>query len=137
MIAIVIVYLVFVGFSLSHPSLYLALEMCVPALRNLLLVDDSNDSNIKLGDFGFAKRLADEPEGLRTRCGTPAFVAPEILLGVPYGSSVDCWSCGGILYLLLGGYPPFQAENSKALFRKIRAADYGECLFIPLLRIFD
>ena len=57
--------------------------------RNLLLVDDVNDSNIKLGDFGFAKRLADAPEGLRTRCGTPAFVAPEILLGVPYGSSVD------------------------------------------------
>ena len=100
--------------------------MCVPALRNLLLVDDINDSNIKLGDFGFAKRLADAPEGLRTRCGTPAFVAPESLLGVPYGSSVDCWSCGVILYLLLGGYPPFQAENSKALFRKIRAADYGE-----------
>lgn len=75
-------------------------------------------------DFGFAKRLADAPEGLRTRCGTPAFVAPEILLGVPYGSSVDMWSCGVILYLLLGGYPPFQAENSKALFRKIRAADY-------------
>jgi len=92
--------------------------------ENLLLVDDINDSNIKLGDFGFAKRLADAPEGLRTRCGTPAFVAPEILLGVPYGSSVDMWSCGVILYLLLGGYPPFQAENSKALFRKIRAADY-------------
>ena len=108
--------------------------MCVPALRNLLLVDDINDSNIKLGDFGFAKRLADAPEGLRTRCGTPAFVAPEILLGVPYGSSVDCWSCGVILYLLLGGYPPFQAENSKALFRKIRAADYGE--FYPILVYF-
>ena len=92
--------------------------------RNLLLVDEINDTNIKLGDFGFAKRLADAPEGLRTRCGTPAFVAPEILLGVPYGSSVDMWSCGVILYLLLGGYPPFQAENSKALFRKIRAADY-------------
>mmetsp|Transcript_34634 Transcript_34634/g.69966 ORF Transcript_34634/g.69966 Transcript_34634/m.69966 type:complete len:781 (-) Transcript_34634:3058-5400(-) len=92
--------------------------------ENLLLVDEINDTNIKLGDFGFAKRLADSPGGLRTRCGTPAFVAPEILLGIPYGSAVDMWSCGVILYLLLGGYPPFQAENSKALFRKIRAADY-------------
>jgi calcium/calmodulin-dependent protein kinase (CaM kinase) II/calcium/calmodulin-dependent protein kinase I len=69
-----------------------------------------------------AKRLVDE--GLKTRCGTPAFIAPEILLGIRYGSKVDIWSCGVIIYMLLGGYPPFQGSNPKDLFRKIRAADY-------------
>jgi len=57
--------------------------------------------------------------------GTPAFVAPEICIGSPYGSKVDMWSCGVILYLLLGGYAPFQQRDMKELFRKIRAADYS------------
>ena len=91
--------------------------------ENLLLVEKDNDSCIKVADFGFAKQIQPN-EFLTTRCGTPAFVAPEILIGSPYRTTVDMWSCGVILYLLLGGYPPFQGENHKALFRKIRAADY-------------
>jgi len=91
--------------------------------ENLLLVETKNDSFIKLADFGFSKKIPSS-DYLTTRCGTPAFVAPEILIGSPYRTTVDMWSCGVILYLLLGGYPPFQGENHKALFRKIRAADY-------------
>lgn len=64
------------------------------------------------------------PGGLKTRCGTPAFVAPEVLVGARYTESIDMWSIGVILYILLGGYPPFQGANHKELFRKIRAADY-------------
>lgn len=94
--------------------------------ENMLLVDDVSDVSLKLADFGFAKRLSDgnPPGKLTTRCGTPAFVAPEILLSVPYTEKCDMWSVGVILYLLLGGYPPFQHENHQGLFRKIRAADY-------------
>jgi len=95
--------------------------------ENLLLVDSQDDVNgLKVADFGFAKKISDAPtsDGLVTRCGTPAFVAPEICIGIPYGKKVDIWSCGVITYMLLGGYPPFQSEDHKGLFRKIRAADY-------------
>ncbi|KAG5179819.1 kinase-like domain-containing protein [Tribonema minus] len=59
-----------------------------------------------------------------TQCGTPAYVAPEILRHKPYGTSVDMWSIGVIIYILLGGYPPFHDENQTRLFRKIRAGSY-------------
>ncbi|GFH58735.1 ribosomal protein S6 kinase alpha-1/2/3/6 [Chaetoceros tenuissimus] len=92
--------------------------------ENLLLRDESDDSDgLMVADFGFAVRNTSDQ--LKTRCGTPAFVAPEICVGVPYGSSVDVWSCGVILYLLLGGYAPFQQRDMRELFRKIRAADYS------------
>jgi calcium/calmodulin-dependent protein kinase I len=42
---------------------------------------------------------------LRTQCGTPGYVAPEILMRLPYGKEVDMWSIGVICYILLGGYP--------------------------------
>lgn len=90
--------------------------------ENLLLLNNFDDSNIKVCDFGFAKKVPEE--GLQTRCGTPAFVAPEILVGARYKQPVDMWSVGVILYILLGGYPPFQDPSHRGLFRKIRAADY-------------
>jgi serine/threonine protein kinase len=90
--------------------------------ENLLLKSEDLDSNILVADFGFSKKIP--KEGLKTRCGTPAFVAPEILVGSQYDESVDMWSVGVLLFLLIGGYPPFQDENHRGLFRKIRAADY-------------
>jgi calcium/calmodulin-dependent protein kinase (CaM kinase) II/calcium/calmodulin-dependent protein kinase I len=51
-------------------------------------------------------------------------VAPEILEGVPYDTRADMWSLGVIVYILLGGYPPFIEQNQRELFRKIRKADY-------------
>jgi serine/threonine protein kinase len=90
--------------------------------ENLLLKDTVDDALILVADFGFAKRV---PEGgLTTRCGTPAFVAPEIVLGTPYTQAADMWSVGVCLFMLLGGYPPFQDAEHRGLFRKIRAADY-------------
>lgn len=53
-------------------------------------------------------------------CGTPGYVAPEILRGDPYGVEVDIWSAGVICYVLLAGYPPFYDENQKKLFKKIK-----------------
>lgn len=52
--------------------------------ENLLLEDDRDDANIKLADFGFAQKI-EAPNSLTTQCGTPGYVAPEILKGVPYG----------------------------------------------------
>lgn len=51
-------------------------------------------------------------------------MAPEILNGVPYDESADMWSVGVILYILLGGYPPFIDDNQRRLFRKIRKGQY-------------
>lgn len=97
---------------------------------NLLLDREEDDSfGVKIADFGFAKKLT--VGYLKTRCGTPAYVAPEICVGIPYTKSVDVWSCGVILFLLLSGNIPFssgrkhgQKTDLKALFLKIRAADY-------------
>jgi len=91
--------------------------------ENLLLSSEDNDSDIKIADFGFAKRVF-VPNSLTTQCGTPGYVAPEILEGLPYDTKSDMWSVGVILYILLGGYPPFIEKNQRDLFRKIRRGEY-------------
>lgn len=53
-----------------------------------------------------------------------AYVAPEVILGIPYSTKCDLWSIGCLLYMLIGGYPPFQGANHRELFRKVRAADF-------------
>lgn len=91
--------------------------------ENLLLLSAENDSAVKIADFGFAKRVF-VPNSLTTQCGTPGYVAPEILEGLPYDTAADMWSVGVILYILLGGYPPFIEKNQRDLFRKIRRGEY-------------
>ena len=61
---------------------------------------------------------------MTTQCGTPGYVAPEILEGVPYGTQSDMWSIGVIVYILLGGYPPFIEQDQKKLFYRIRKGEY-------------
>lgn len=72
-----------------------------------ILIQNFNDGTItlKLGDFGLAEKL---DEKLNLKCGSPVYVAPEILFGKPYGFEVDVWSLGIITYILLCGYAPFQ-----------------------------
>jgi len=91
--------------------------------ENLLLQSDIDDSAVKIADFGFAKRVY-KPNSLTTQCGTPGYVAPEILEGTAYDERADMWSVGVILYILLGGYPPFIESTQRDLFRKIRKGDY-------------
>ena len=91
--------------------------------ENLLLMSAKDDRNIKLADFGFAKATTSDA-CLTTQCGTPGYVAPEILNGVPYGTKADMWSLGVIIYILLGGYPPFIEQNQRELFRRIRKGQY-------------
>lgn len=91
--------------------------------ENLLLLSKDDDSAVKIADFGFAKKVYEE-SSLTTQCGTPGYVAPEILEGTPYDQRVDMWSVGVILYILLGGYPPFIESTQRDLFRKIRRGEY-------------
>jgi doublecortin-like kinase 1/2 len=74
--------------------------------------------SLKLGDFGLAQ-LVSEP--LFTVCGTPTYVAPEILAETGYGVKVDVWATGVIMYILLVGYPPFSSRtnNQEELFDQI------------------
>lgn len=92
--------------------------------ENLLLVSRAQDSDIKLADFGFAARVDKDKDSLTTACGTPGYVAPEILNKEAHGKPADMWSIGVIMYILLGGYPPFHDENKKKMYELIKSADY-------------
>jgi len=87
--------------------------------ENLLLISKTDDSTLKIADFGFAKKAPNE-HSLKTQCGTPNYVAPEVLENVRYGTQADMWSLGVIAYILLGGYPPFIEDTQRDLFRRIR-----------------
>ena len=91
--------------------------------ENILLVSKESDTDVKLANFDFAKRFT-SPNSLTTQCGTPSYVAPEILSGLPYDSQADMWSLGVILYILLGGYQPFLEKNQIKLFKRIKKGDY-------------
>uniref|UniRef100_A0A8C6T8N3 non-specific serine/threonine protein kinase n=1 Tax=Neogobius melanostomus TaxID=47308 RepID=A0A8C6T8N3_9GOBI len=74
--------------------------------ENLLIEHLTNDiCRLKLGDFGLAMVVT---EPVYTICGTPTYVAPEILLETGYGVPVDVWALGVLLYIVLCGFPPFQ-----------------------------
>jgi len=100
--------------------------------ENLLLKSKESDTDVMLADFGFAKKVT-APNSLTTKCGTPGYIAPEILNMSRsfadldeggYDVGVDMWSFGVILYVLLGGYSPFEDANPRALCRKIRNAEF-------------
>jgi len=90
--------------------------------ENLLSAGGGEDEVIKIADFGFSKNFGEEK--LKTSCGSPGYVAPEVLTNEDYDSSVDMWSVGVIIYILLCGYPPFYADNAPALFKKIMEVKY-------------
>jgi len=89
-------------------------------LENLLLKKKSA-LEIKLADFGLSKLYSGQ--ALQTACGTPFYVAPDVLLGTGYGPSVDMWSVGVLLYVLLSGRLPFAADSDAELFRLIIAGN--------------
>lgn len=91
--------------------------------ENLLLIDSSEDADVKVADFGLAKMLTKDTL-MQTACGTPNYVAPEILEGREYDEKVDAWSLGVIMYILLCGFPPFYDENNAALFTAIKSGDF-------------
>ncbi|XP_027904194.1 CBL-interacting serine/threonine-protein kinase 9-like isoform X1 [Vigna unguiculata] len=109
--------------------------------ENLLL--DSN-SVLKVSDFGLSTYTQKEDELLRTACGTPNYVAPEVIHNKGYvGSTSDMWSCGVILFVLMAGFMPFDAPTPMALFKKIVKAEFSCPSWFPpqaktlLKRILD
>jgi len=91
--------------------------------ENLLCSGTDTDEVVKIADFGLSKMFSGDTP-LTTSCGTPGYVAPEVLTQETYDKAVDMWGVGIITYILLAGYPPFYAENDAALFDKIINADY-------------
>lgn len=92
-------------------------------LGNLFL---DADARIKVGDFGLAAQLEHDGDRKRTICGTPNYIAPEILEG-KHGHSyeVDVWSLGVILYTMVIGRPPFETADVKTTYRRIRNNQYS------------
>jgi len=90
--------------------------------ENLLYYCPDEDSKIMISDFGLSKM---EDSGIMaTACGTPGYVAPEVLAQKPYGKAVDVWSIGVISYILLCGYPPFYDESDANLFAQILKGEF-------------
>ena len=85
--------------------------------ENILMVDNSPDSQVKLVDFGLSKTFG-PGETSNEPFGTLCYVAPEILLQKPYDKSVDCWSFGIIIYLMLSRHLPFDSNDDKEIGRK-------------------
>ena len=86
-------------------------------LENILL---THKYILKIIDFGLSHEFKEDGELLNTKCGSPSYASPEIVLGKPYdGFKSDIWSCGIILFSIATGYMPFAGENITILFRDI------------------
>jgi len=93
--------------------------------ENLIYQNQTEEALLKITDFGLAKyRDRDNVYLLSTACGTPGYVAPEVLEGKKYSKEVDLWSLGVILYILLCGFPPFYDESTAGLYRQIKNGQY-------------
>ena len=89
--------------------------------ENLLL---DHEKNIKLVDFGLSNTFKPD-QLLKTACGSPCYAAPEMIAGKDYyGSKVDVWSCGVILYAMMCGYLPFEDPDTASLYKKILKGDF-------------
>lgn len=94
--------------------------------ENLLYYHPGPDSKIIITDFGLASSRKKGDECLmKTTCGTPEYIAPEILVRKPYTNAVDMWALGVISYILLSGTMPFEDDNRMRLYRQILKGKYS------------
>ncbi|XP_015732321.1 serine/threonine-protein kinase PLK1 [Coturnix japonica] len=90
-------------------------------LGNLFL---SDDMEVKIGDFGLATKVEYDGERKKTLCGTPNYIAPEVLGKKGHSFEVDVWSIGCIMYTLLVGKPPFETSCLKETYLRIKKNEY-------------
>ncbi|XP_060517415.1 serine/threonine-protein kinase polo [Cylas formicarius] len=90
-------------------------------LGNLFLDDELH---VKIGDFGLAAKIEYDGERKKTLCGTPNYIAPEILSKKGHSFEVDIWSIGCIMYTLMVGRPPFETSSLRETYSKIKKCDY-------------
>ncbi|CAH1402471.1 unnamed protein product [Nezara viridula] len=90
-------------------------------LGNLFLNDDLE---VKIGDFGLAAKIEYNGQRKKTLCGTPNYIAPEILTKQGHSYEVDVWSIGCIMYTLLVGKPPFETNSLRETYAKITRCEY-------------
>ena len=87
-----------------------------------VLLDQSG--NVRLTDFGLSKEgVTNHSSGAMSFCGTPEYIAPEVLARQGYGRAVDWWSLGALLFEMIAGLPPFYSRNRETMFQKIMNAD--------------
>ncbi len=91
-------------------------------LGNLFLNDKME---LKVGDFGLATKLDYDGERKKTVCGTPNYIAPEVINSTGHSYEVDIWAIGIIIYTLLIGKPPFETRDVKTTYNKIKRAEYS------------
>ena len=120
-------------FKLLNAVLYLHdRQICHRDLKpeNILLASQEENAELKISDFGLSKVAASDELLMSTRCGTPGYVAPEVLTqergsgGRRYGTACDMWSVGVIVYILLCAAPPFYGKTDAEMNRKIRSGSF-------------
>ncbi|KAI8638749.1 kinase-like domain-containing protein [Parasitella parasitica] len=118
--AVVVIRSVLTGLEYLHQNNIVHRDM---KPENLLFKTGESDADLVICDFGIAK-VNPQASALETVCGSPGYVAPEVLAQKGYGPPIDMWAVGVITYTLLCGYQPFQAEDQVELIDEITHARY-------------
>ncbi|CAJ2641578.1 unnamed protein product [Trifolium pratense] len=111
--------------SVNHPNIVHLLHF----FQNILLSSHRANAVLKISDFGLSRTVR-PGEYVETVCGTPLYMAPEVLQFQKYDYKADMWSVGAILFELLNGYPPFNGRNNVQVLKNIRS-----CTSLPFSQL--